>query len=193
MRSYVRTRFPPPCPENTVRRTRLPFMWALIHSETWRSWSPRLNAITSPTRSYDTRRATFMLRLHVRFGTAGVADHLNSECMGASSLAVSDIKTCEVSKNISEWGPLVAWNRTQCTGAAVQIKHPPFTLPRPSVHGSHNPTLFSSAPLRLIALAVYALYCTRLFLRRTCRLSAGPANLLRSQSRVAFTIIVGMR
>lgn len=45
---------PPPCPQNTVRRTWLPFMWALIHSGAWRSWSPRLNAITSLTQSYDT-------------------------------------------------------------------------------------------------------------------------------------------
>ncbi len=48
----------------------------------------------------------------------------------------SDIKNCERSKNISERGPLVAWNRTQCIWAAVWIK----TLPshcwdtRPTAH-----------------------------------------------------------
>lgn len=43
----------------------------------------------------------------------------------AEQLRGSHNKNCERSKNISERGPLVAWNRTQCMWAAVRIKNLP--------------------------------------------------------------------
>lgn len=95
---------PLPWPENTVRRTRLPFMWALIQSEAWGSWSPLLNAITSFTWSYDTQRATLILKLHVRFGTVGIVDDQNSSSkrIGLNSLAVQTLGTANEAKTLAK-------------------------------------------------------------------------------------------
>ncbi len=123
-----------PCPDNTVRRTRLPFMWALIHSGALGSWSPLLNAITK----------FYMVIWYTKsnFNVTATCTVWHRGCSGRLEFFLemyrggSDVKNCERSKNISERGPLVAWNRTQCMWAAVRIK----TLPshcwdtRPTAH-----------------------------------------------------------